>query len=154
MLKSRVWIEVCQGWNWNKSESLRPNRGAIRDKSQIKRLKHNWQKNHCSSSSTTRMVKWPLSRGIWRLVFSLKWTKRTCKWSRDTWLHASVSRSSSLRPQKPWHRPKVANPTTIFLYKTDISLLLLWTNGWGVFGSNRRLRFSIRRDKVSLFNNL
>jgi hypothetical protein len=158
-----IWKKSAKIWglNWslsgvklNKSESLRPNRGAIRDKSQIKRPKHNWQKNRCSSSFTTRLVKWPLSQGIWRLVFSLKWTKRTCKRSHDTWLHTSVSCSIWLRPQKRWHCPKVANPITIFLHKTDISLLLLWTNGWGAFGSNRRLRFSIRRDKVSLFHNL
>jgi hypothetical protein len=42
--------------------------GVIRDKSQIKGLKRNWQKKYCSSS--TRLVEWPPSQGIRRLVSS------------------------------------------------------------------------------------
>jgi len=56
------------GFNWsssgvklNKIKSLRPIRGVIRDKSQIKGLKRNWQKKYCSSSSSERLLEGPPS---------------------------------------------------------------------------------------------
>jgi hypothetical protein len=43
----------------NKIESLRPIRDVIRDKSQIKGLNCNWQKNYYSLSSSERLPEGP-----------------------------------------------------------------------------------------------
>ena len=79
-----------------------------------------------------RLVRWPPSPGILRLVSSLNWMKRTRKQSCDTWLHASVSRSGWSRLQRRWHRPKVANPTNHFPtqnWQFIIATLSRWL-GW------------------------
>jgi hypothetical protein len=48
----------------NKIKSLRPIKGVIKDKSQIKGLNCNWQKNYYSLSSSERLPEGPPSQGV------------------------------------------------------------------------------------------
>jgi hypothetical protein len=48
----------------NKIKSLRAIKGEIRDKSQIKRQKHNWQNKYCSSSSSEGLPDEPPSQAV------------------------------------------------------------------------------------------
>jgi len=98
---------------------LKQIKGVMKNKSQIKGLKWNWSKRRrfgveCSSSSLERLLEWPSFQGILCFIAPLNWTKLTPKWSPNILLHLIMFSFGRLTPQRWWHHPKMANPTSHF----------------------------------------